>query len=97
MESWDNTNNQLGGYIRWIEFSRLTNMQQTPGLDYRCTHTADWSESVETEDSLIKVMLKKIVDAQNAQSYDFYKVIILIVKRLDSIGALLTFGLFEHS
>ena len=59
--------------IQWIEFSQLTNMQEMPSLQHGCTHIAEWL-TLTMESKLITVMLKKIVDGQNAQSYDFHQV-----------------------
>ena len=47
-------------------------MRETPSLHHRCTHTADCLEPARNK--LIRVILKKIVDGQDAQSFDFYQV-----------------------
>ena len=69
MESWSNTNDVYDAYIQWIEYSLLTNVQKMTSLRHGCTHTAEW-----TVDGLTRVALKKIVDGQNAQSFDFHQV-----------------------
>ena len=74
MESWSNTNtkNENDVYIQWIEYSLLTNVQQITSSHHSCTHTADWLES--TTNELTRVTLKKIIDEQNDQSFDFHQV-----------------------
>ena len=59
-------------YIQWIEYSRLSNMQETTSLRRECTLIAKWLEL--TTDEPTRVTLKQIVDGQNAQSFDFYQV-----------------------
>src|SRR5438128_257147 len=67
--------------IQWIEFSQLTNMQEMPSLQHEYTHIAKWLESttykrsISDKGQLRIVMLKKMLDGQNAQTYDFYQVL----------------------
>ena len=69
-------------YIQWVEYSRLTDIQEKSLLECGCTHAANWLESVSVwngtkwkcEDYVIRVTLKKIVDGRNAQLFDFYQV-----------------------
>jgi hypothetical protein len=70
MKSWSNTSNTntSDGYIRWIEYTQLTNVQEETSLHHGCTHIADWSDEVK------RVIMKKIVDGHNAQLFDFYQV-----------------------
>jgi len=72
MKSWNSFNRNEDGYIQWIKFSQLTNMQKASSLDYGCTHVADWLDP--TTGKLIKVILKKIVDGKNFQQFDFSQV-----------------------
>ena len=78
MKSWSMIERKVDGYIQWIEFDRLKDMQEAPLLDHGCTHTANWISglsSMEFPQPLgITVILKKIVDGKNAQSFDFYQV-----------------------
>ena len=74
MKSWSKVNRSVDSYIQWIEYARLKNIKRTPSLDQQCTHTADWLEPTETDDRLIKVKFKKIVDGSNAESFDFNQV-----------------------
>src|SRR5207249_8697745 len=59
MESWSNVENEIDAYIRWIEYSLLTDVREMTSLRYRCTHIAEWLEP--TADKLTRVTLKKIV------------------------------------
>ena len=70
MESWSNTKNIYDAYIQWIEYSLLTNAQEMTSLRHGCTRIADWSE----QNGSTKVALKRIIDGQHAQSFDFYQV-----------------------
>ena len=74
MESWKNTSNKDDAYIQWIEYSLLTNIQEMASSRhgctlYKCTHIADWRTN-----ELTCVTLKKIVDEQNDQLFDFHQV-----------------------
>ena len=73
-ESWTNTKNRFDSYVQGIEFAHLTNIQKKSSLPHGCAYTADWSESTANGTKVANVMLKKIVDGQNAQSFDFYQV-----------------------
>jgi len=77
-KSWNNIDGTkpANSYLKWVEYSRLTNIQELSSLDHGCTHTADWFERSVKGHRLIKVVFKKIVDGENAQSFDFYQVII---------------------
>ena len=68
-ESWSNMNNVYDAYIQWIEYSLLTNIQEMTSLRHGCTHIADWRTN-----ELTRVTLKKIVDEQNDQLFDFNQV-----------------------
>ena len=68
MESWSNMEDSYDAYIQWVEYSLLTNIQEMASLRHGCTHIADWTNE------LIRVTLKKIVDEQNDQLFDFYQV-----------------------
>jgi len=72
MESWKNTKNRYDAYIQWIEYSLLTNVQDMTSLRHGCTHVAEWLEP--NADELTRVTLKKIVDEQNDQLFDFHQV-----------------------
>ena len=69
MESWKNTRSEHDAYIQWIEYSLLTNVQEMTSLRHGCTHTADL-----TMNEMTRVTLKKIVDEQNDQLFDFNQV-----------------------
>ena len=69
MESWKNTSNGDDAYIQWIEYSLLTDVQEMMSLRHGCTHIADWKTN-----ELTRVTLKKIVDEQNDQLFDFHQV-----------------------
>src|SRR6185369_8933897 len=73
MESWSNTKNVYDAYIQWIEYSLLTNVQEMTLCRRECTHMADCLEL--TADKSTRVTLKRIVDGQKAQLFDFYQVI----------------------
>ena len=78
MKSWSNIRNEYESYyIQWIEYSRLTDIQEKSLLDRGWTHTANWLEPTGKypyKDELIRVTLKKVVDGQNALLFDFYQV-----------------------
>ena len=59
-------------YIQWIEYSLLTNVQEMTSLRHGCTHIAECLES--TTNELTRVTLKKIIDEQNDQLFDFHQV-----------------------
>ena len=67
MESWSNMKNESDAYIQWIEYSLLTNIREMTSLRHGCTHIAEWN-------GLTRVTLKRIVDGQNDQSFDFHQV-----------------------
>ena len=69
MESWNNVENKYDAYIEWIEYPRLSNMQEMTSLRHGCTHIAEWTTNEST-----RVILKKIVDEQNDQLFDFHQV-----------------------
>ena len=71
MESWSNMKYKYDAYIRWVEYSRLTDVREMTSLRHQCTHIASWLDL--TTNELIHVTLKQIDDAQ---SLDFYQVII---------------------
>ena len=62
-------------YIQWIEYSLLTNIQEMTSLHHGCTHIADW-----IVDGLTRVTLKKIVNEQSDQVFDFHQVNYLTCK-----------------
>jgi len=66
-ESWKNIKNKYDAYIEWIEYSRLSNMQEMTSLRHGCTHIADLTMNYE----MTKVTLKMI---ENNQSSDFHQV-----------------------
>ena len=71
-KSWCHTKNVYDAYIRWIEYSLLTNVQQTTPLRHGCTHMAEWLDA--TTNELTRVILKKITIEQNDQLFDFHQV-----------------------
>ena len=75
MESWSNMKNERDEYIQWIEYSILTNVREMTSLRYGCTHVADWLEQTAT-----RVILKRIVDEQADQLFDFHQVNYLVHK-----------------
>ena len=81
MESWSNTKNVFDAYIQWIEYYLLMNVQRMTSLRHGCTHTAKWTTNELTRMTrmtratrMIRVTLKKIVDEQNDQLFDFHQV-----------------------
>jgi hypothetical protein len=64
--------NTSDAYIRWIEYTQLTNVQEETSLHHECTHMADLLEASQNE--LMQVILKKVVDGKNSQLFDFYQV-----------------------
>ena len=73
MESWSNVKSVYDDvYIRWIEYSLLTNIREMTSLRHGCTHIAEWLES--TTNELTRVTLKLIVDEQNDPLFDFHEV-----------------------
>ena len=89
MKSWSNIQWYESYYIQWIEYSRLTDIQEVSSLDHGCTHhAADWLEPTGEypyKDELIRVTLRKIVDGQNAQLFDFYQVNLSFISLLSII------------
>src|SRR4051794_4323417 len=75
MESWNNIIKTRAddAYIQWIEYSLLTNVQEMTALRHGCTHMAEWLEP--NADRLTCVTLKKIVDEQDDELFDFHQVI----------------------
>jgi len=71
MESWKNTSSTDDTYIQWVEYSQLTDVREMTSLRHQCTHISSWLDL--TTNELILVTLKQIDDAQ---SLDFYQVII---------------------
>ena len=69
MESWSNVKNKRDAHIQWIEYSLLINVQKMTSLHHGCTHIAEWTTNEST-----RVILKKIVDEQNDQLFDFHQV-----------------------
>ena len=69
MESWKNTKNEHDAYVQWIEYSLLMTVREMTSLHHGCTHIAEW-----TTNELTRVTLKKIVDEQNNQLFDFHQV-----------------------
>ena len=61
--------NKYDAYIQWIEYSLLLNIQEMTSLRRGCTHIADWRTN-----ELSRGTLKKIVDEQNDQLFDFHQV-----------------------
>ena len=92
IESWKNTRNEYDAYIHWIEYSLLTNIQKMASLRHGCTHTADldWRTN-----ELTRVTLKKIVDKQNNQLFDFRQVNYLMYK-MQIVLLVLTLYLFTQ-
>jgi len=74
MSSWHNMRQIYDGYLQWIEYAQLVNIQERPMLGHGCSHAADWSKSIRNEDKLVKVKLKKITNGQDTQVFDFYQV-----------------------
>ena len=72
MESWKNTSNKDDAYIQWIEYFLLTDVREMISLRHRCTHIAEWLE--QTADNPTRVILKRIVNEQNDQAFDFHQV-----------------------
>ena len=72
MESWSNTKVVYDTYIQWIEYSLLMNVREITPLRHGCKLIADWLEL--PPNKWTKVTLKKIVDRQNAQLFDFHQV-----------------------
>src|SRR5207244_8188631 len=66
MESWSNMKHVFDAYIQWIEYSLLMNVRKITSLRHGRTHIADLTMNGST-----RVTLKKIVDEQNDQSFDF--------------------------
>ena len=69
MASWSNMKHEYDAYIQWIEYSLLTNVREMTSLRHGCTHVADWLEQTAT-----RVILKRIVDEQTDQLFDFHQV-----------------------
>ena len=69
MESWSNVYDMYDASIQWIEYSLLMNVREMTSLRHGCTHTAEWITN-----ELTRVTLKKIVDEQNDQLFDFHQV-----------------------
>ena len=49
MESWKNTSNENDAYMKWIEYSHLTNVQEMTSLRHGCTHITEWLEPTTDE------------------------------------------------
>jgi len=80
MKSWKNMIHIYDGYLQWVEFSQLNNVHEMSLLDHGCSHVADWTRPAAGRNQLIKVLLKKIIGGEDAQSYDFNMVIHLFNK-----------------
>ena len=65
---WSNIKSEYENfYIQWMEYSRLTNVQEMASLHHGCTHAANLLEpTAASEEDVIRVTLKKIFDGQNA-------------------------------
>ena len=74
MESQINRSNNYDNYIEWIEFSQLENIQEASPLNHECTHIADWQEPTVKKGKTTRIILKKIADGQNSQTFDFHQV-----------------------
>ena len=72
IKSWSNVKSKYDAYIQWIEYSLLTDVREMTSLRHGCTHVADWLE--QTADEPTRVILKRIVDEQNNQLFDFHQV-----------------------
>ena len=72
MESWNSMKHTFDPYIQWIEYSLLIDIQEMTSLRHGCTLLADWVEPITKKST--SVMLKKIVDGQNAPSFNFNQV-----------------------
>ena len=71
-ESWSNVKREDDAYIQWVEYSQMTNVRAMTSLRHRCTHIAESLE--QTADELTRMTLKRIVDEENDQSFDFHQV-----------------------
>ena len=78
MESWSNVEDNYDTYLQWIEYSLLMNVREITTLRHGCTHIANRLEPATNK--LTRVTLKKIVDRQDAQFFDFHQVNYLCVK-----------------
>jgi hypothetical protein len=72
-KSWDNVRCIQDNYLQWIDSAQLRNVDRPPP-DYECEYIADWVQPSTDEDKPIEVMLKRIVDEWNIQTFDFNKV-----------------------
>ena len=63
-------------YSRRIEYSQLTNIQEMPLLQHGYTHIADLPEPITDKKNSSIVILKQIMNGQNAELYDFCQVIV---------------------
>ena len=72
MESCNNVEKEYDAYIQWIEYSLLMDVREMTSLCNGCTHTTDWLDPKTNEST--RVTLKKIVDGQDAQLFDFHQV-----------------------
>ena len=72
MESWNNAKYMSDPYIQWIEYSLLIDIREMTSLHHGCKLIADWLEPITKK--LTRVILKKIVDVQNGQSFNFNQV-----------------------
>jgi len=88
MESWNNTTEIYDAYIQWIEYTLLTCIQQMTSLCHSHGHKyiADWLDP--RTNKLTKVMLKKIVDGQDVELFDFHQVNYFICKIMQIKSAL---------
>jgi len=75
MKSWKDILVIADGYIQWIEFCQLVNIQEMPLLEYGCTHMADWIGQMKDGSKTTRVTLKKIVDGFNSHLFNFSQVI----------------------
>ena len=69
MTSWKNVYSKADNYIQWVQFEQLNNIQEISDFEY--THTAEWIKETNTTG----VLLKLIYGGEDAQSFDFYRVI----------------------
>ena len=80
---------EYDAYIQWIEYSLLMNVRKMTSLRHGCTHIAYL-----TMNELTRVTLKKIVDKQNDQSFDFHQVNYFTCKQCYAIDNRLLYQLY---
>ena len=79
-ESWEPVKHYTDSYLTWIEYAQLSNIKEGQSLEHGCSHLAHWTETLPHGTRLRKLKLKKIDNCTDSQTFDFNKVIVLMIE-----------------